>query len=526
MILPWDDFALDNGSGFTAHLSAATSARFIWRLMRRFVFFLILMSILATAGGLRAEYPDRPIVIIVHAKPGGAIDLTARMVAKVARNYTTTPLVVENRYGGSGAAAMRAVMGSKPDGYQMLAFPATFISTVQVTRSKIGMDDFRFLACLIEAPEALITNRNSDVVSLEDIVRDAREKAGRQLWVGPGVGSLDHLMAVKTWDALGIQAIWMPYDGGGEAIASLLGGHGTVYVGNPEDVRGRPDLNIAAVSAQRRLELFPDVPTLPEKGYDLPAEIMWRGFAVHKDTPEPICRWLTELLRNVSNDPEWQSFVTKNSASSVFYAGDRFNSLVARDSEQSLRYLKVANIITGEPDKAARRLQQAGLISVPLILLGLFGGVRLRRGTLTGQTVIAGVSLSLASLFFFYALGFPPPTVGQSVGAGTIPIIWALVLGLFSLVQIVSGLRHPQENSRGQVGKVLIIAVLLMVFVFLLPRAGFFPATVVLLVGGIYTMGYRNHLKTALLVMGVLLFCWLVFVQTLGLPLPMPGLFN
>jgi len=493
--------------------------------MRRFVFILILGGILAAAGSPRAEYPERPIVIIVHAKPGGAIDLTARMAAKVARNYTDTPLVVENRYGGSGAVAMRAVMGHKPDGYQMLAFPATFISTVQVTRSKIGMDDFRFLACLIEAPEALITNRNSDVVSFEDIIRDSREKGGRQLWVGPGVGSLDHLMAVKSWHAMDIQATWMPYDGGGEAIASLLGGHGTVYVGNPEDVRGRPDLRIAAVSARQRLALFPDVPTLPEVGCDLPDEIMWRGFAVHKDTPDTICHWLTELLRQISADPEWQTFVANNSASSVFYAGEKFTALVERDSEQSLRYLKVANIIAGEPDSSARRLRQVGLASVPLILLGLVGGVRLRRGPLTGQTVIAGVCLALAALFLFYALGFPPPTVGQAVGAGTIPIIWAVVLALFSLMQIVSGLRHPEENSRGHVGKVLFIAALMIVFVILLPLAGFFPATLLLLVGGVYAMGYRSHLKVGLLAAGVLIFCWFIFVQTLGLPLPMGTIF-
>jgi hypothetical protein len=134
-------------------------------------------------------------VIIVHAKLFGAIDLTARMVAKVARKFTETPLVIENRYGGSGAVAMRAVRGKKPDGYHLLAFPATFISTIKVARSKIDMADYRFLACMVEAPEALITNRNSDVVTIEDIVRDAKAKQGEQIWVGPGVGSLEGVAA-------------------------------------------------------------------------------------------------------------------------------------------------------------------------------------------------------------------------------------------------------------------------------------------------------------------------------------------
>jgi tripartite-type tricarboxylate transporter receptor subunit TctC len=175
---------------------------------------IALAAMLCTPAQAQAVYPDRPISIIVHTKPGGAIDLTARVVAKVARKYIDVPLVVENRYGGSGAVAMRAVLGSEPDGYTMLAAPATFVSTVQITQSDFGMDDFHFLACLTEAPEALITNRTSDVVTFDDIVADAREKSGRQIWVGPGVGSLDHLMAIKTWDKIGITATWVPYDGG------------------------------------------------------------------------------------------------------------------------------------------------------------------------------------------------------------------------------------------------------------------------------------------------------------------------
>ena len=222
-----------------------------------------LAATLVPAATAHAEYPDRPISIIVHTKPGGAIDLTARVVAKVARNYTDVPMVIENRYGGSGAVAMRAVLGSEPDGYTILAAPATFVSTVQITQSDFGMDDFYFLACLTEAPEALITNRNSDVVTFEDIVADARAKGGRQIWVGPGVGSLDHLMAIKTWDKVGITATWVPYDGGGAAIAALLGEHGVVYVGNPEDTKGRPDLHIAAVSARERLDLFPGYADIP-----------------------------------------------------------------------------------------------------------------------------------------------------------------------------------------------------------------------------------------------------------------------
>lgn len=499
------------------------------RLTTRLVGLIVLVAAAATlmpAATAQAAYPDRPISIIVHTKPGGAIDLTARVVAKVSRRYTDVPMVIENRYGGSGAVAMRAVLGSEPDGYTLLAAPATFVSTVQITQSDFGMDDFYFLACLTEAPEALITNRNSDVVTFEDIVADARAKGGRQIWVGPGVGSLDHLMAIKTWDKVGITATWVPYDGGGAAIAALLGEHGVVYVGNPEDVKGRPDLHIAAVSARERLELYPEAPTLLELGYDLPAEIMWRGFAIKQGTPPDVVAYLEDLLRNVSQDEEWLTFVEANSAKAVFYGHDEFTALVDRDSNDSVKYLRMAKILASDEDASARRIRVLSWWMIPATAGVLALALRRRHRRPTGVLVVAWSSLALAGLFFVRAWGFPPPTPGQNVGPATIPLIWSAVLAFFAAMEIRAELRDHKSMEHGRVRLVLGIIVLMATFVALLPRAGFFPATVVLLLGGFYAIGYRRHIVAAVVAAVVLAFCYVIFIRILGLPLPMGSLFQ
>ena len=488
---------------------------------------LVLAAVmLVSPGTARASYPDRPISIIVHTKPGGAIDLTARIVAKIARDHVDVPIVVENRYGGSGAEAMRAVLGGEPDGYMLLAAPATFVSTVQITQSDFGMDDFYFLACLTEAPEALITNRHSDVVTLEDIVSDARAKGGRQIWVGPGVGSLDHLMAIKTWDKIGIDATWVPYDGGGAAIAALLGKHGVVYVGNPEDVRGRPDLHIAAVSARERLERFPDTPTLLEAGYDLPGEIMWRGFAVRQGTPPDVVAFLEDLLRKVSEDEEWLAFVEANSAKAVFYDHEEFTALVDRDSEDSVKYLRMAKILASDEDAAARRIRLLSWLMIPVVAVLMVLVLRLRRRRPTGAMLVAAASLALAALFFVRAWGFPPPTPGQSVGPATIPLIWSVLLAIFAGVEIRAGLRDDSTVEHGRVKLVVGIVLLMGVFVAAMPRLGFFPATVILLLGGIYAIGYRRHAMVVTVTAAVLVFCYFVFIRVLGLPLPVGSLFQ
>lgn len=123
-------------------------------------------AVVPTCPAAPAGFPEHPIVCVVHTKPGGAMDLSARMVSAVARRHLPVPIVVENRYGGSGAVAMRSVLSRPADGYTLLAVPATFISTVQVTRAGVDLADFVFLACLIEAPESLITVREGELTTV------------------------------------------------------------------------------------------------------------------------------------------------------------------------------------------------------------------------------------------------------------------------------------------------------------------------------------------------------------------------
>jgi peptidoglycan/LPS O-acetylase OafA/YrhL len=146
--------------------------------------------------------------------------------------------------------------------------------------------------------------------------------------------------------------------------------------------------------------------------------------------------------------------------------------------------------------------------------------LRLRRRRPTGVTVVAGASLALAALFFVLARGFPPPTQGQTVGPATIPLIWSAMLAVFAVMQIRDDLRNHKPVEHGRVKLVMGFILLMVVFVAMMPHVGFFPATVVLLVGGVYAMGYRRHFTVAAVAVAMLVFCYFVFVRTLGLPLP------
>lgn len=306
-----------------------------------------------------------------------------------------------------------------------------------------------------------------------------------------------------------------------------MGGHGDVYVGNPEDTKGRPDLHIAVVSARERLDFHPDTPTFLELGYDLPDEIMWRGFAVNKGTPPEIIAVLEDLLRKISQDEEWLTFVEMNSAKAVFYDHDKFTALVDRDSKDSVKYLRMAKILASdEVDPSERRILMLSWLMIPLTAVLIALVLRLRRQRPTGVIVVAGLALAMAAMFFVRAWSFPSPTPGQNVGPGTIPLIWSVVLAVFAAMEIRAELREPKGIEHGRVRLVVMIIALMAVFTAVLSRVGFFIATTIMLLGGVYAIGYRRHFVVATVTLAVLAFCYVVFVRVLGLPLPAGSLFQ
>ena len=306
---------------------------------------VVIITLALVAGSFSAalaEFPEKPIKLIVYTKPGGAIDVFARKFTTIAAKYTDATFVVVNKSGAGGIVAIKHILSSKPDGYQFAAVTKSNIGKIVSGGNKINVEDLDWMALMVSDPEAIITNRTLDINTWEQIVADAKEKGGSQIWVGPAAGGNDHIMAMKTWNAAGIKAKWIPYASGGKAMAALLGGHGVAYVGNPQDVIGRPDLKVAVVSSPERLTGdFADVPTFKEVGIDgLDNEIMWRGFMVRKGIPEEAKAFYSDLFAKVNADPEWQEYVQRGGAVPLFVKSDEFLATVKKDQEEFGEALK------------------------------------------------------------------------------------------------------------------------------------------------------------------------------------------
>ena len=299
------------------------------------VLMILSISMAVFAGGGKeasANFPEKPIKLIVYTGPGGAGDILARKFTDIASKYTDATFVVENKPGAGGIVAMEYVATTKPDGYTLMYMTKSNISKLVTTKSELDPMTFDWISLMQIDPECVITNNKTDVVSWEDVVKDAKAKNGEQLWLGPAAGGLDHVTAQAIWEKAGITAKWVPFASGGKAKAALLGKQGVTYTGNPGEIIGKPDFSVAAVCAAERLPQFPDVPTFKELGLDgLENEVMWRGFAVKAGTPDNIIAWYDDIFEKVTNDADWKATYEPQGNMLVHKTKDEFNKLVQDD---------------------------------------------------------------------------------------------------------------------------------------------------------------------------------------------------
>ena len=303
-------------------------------------FVLVSLLFLLSAQATHANWPERPVRIVVYTDAGGLIDLTARKLAGQLEQELGQAVIVENKKGAGGLVALSSIINRPADGYTLFGLTSSVISKVVKAKKQPDLDQLHFLARVVKDHECLITREKDGMTSLEQLLSDAKDRKGKQIWAGPASGGTDHLFAQKFWQLAGIEARWVPYKAGSKAIAALLGGHAQVYVGNPQDTAGRKGLRVVAVAAPERLTQFPDVPTFRELGMtELEDEVLWRGFAVRKGTPQPVVEQLEAALRKATLTDDWKQFVNNGSMISVFDTAEDFRRIVTRQIESDSKLL-------------------------------------------------------------------------------------------------------------------------------------------------------------------------------------------
>jgi len=497
--------------------------------MKKILIILFLVTIILTSCKESKDefsFPEKPVTIIVYTGPGGLIDITARKFADVASQYTDATFVVENKPGSGGIVAMKRLLQLPADGYTLFACTKSNISKIVSSGGEAYIEGIDWTAMMMADPECIITHAKQDVNTWEDILVDAKDKNGDQLWLGPANGGLDHVTALKIWDEAGIEAKWIPFKSGGKARAALLGEQGVAYVGNPREVLGNDELQIAAVSSLERLPQFPDVPTFNEFGITgLDNEVMWRGFVLKQGTPPAIREWYDELFTKVNNDPEWREYWERGGIDVIYKSSEEFTEIVNKDKEQFTHYLQKIGIINTEATNILAKLATGKTLNflviflIILLLVIWFITKRSAKGKYLDGIMLPLFFIALSIVFFLISYTFPS---NEKVGPSVVPRLWILILVPLNIFLLIDIFRKKKEikESEGNQAIVWGFIGLLLLYLISIFYIGYFISSFVFLFVGIYMLGYRKYLTMLIISTGWLLFSYLIFYKLLYVPLP------
>ncbi len=503
-----------------------------------FLFFCVSVFALVTCeSGNGAEiplprtqqgFPAKPIRILVHTGPGGLIDFTARKFAERATIASGVPFVVINKPGAGGVVAFEELLSSNADGYTLLAVARSNLPKLIASDRTDLLGRVNWAAKLLDDPQCVIVNLQTPANDWASIVTNARQMDGRQLWLGPDIGGLDHISAMKIQKAAGIQARWIPYESGGQAIAALLGGLGATYTGNPSEVRGRPDLAIAGICTAERLPQFPDAPTFKELGLvGLEEESMWRGFACHPELPEEIRSWYDSLFERITNDITWREEWEKDGLQVGYEPSSEFEILINKEIIEFTDFLQSLEIIS-EPGHISHRTDLLAVqILIALSLTGFVGSV-LAMGRIEtapwrwrASQWVPVTGFGLLVWLGWNAASLPPGNELDPVGPAGIPLLWMFLL-LPCLITIAwNSCRReiPVANSEDFVTS-LSFAGLLTACLFFTPIIGYYLAAAATLPLVLFLLGWRKLMLSLCITVGWLLFVFFVFQKMLHVDLP------
>ncbi|MCG8511884.1 MAG: tripartite tricarboxylate transporter substrate binding protein [Rhodospirillales bacterium] len=269
---------------------------------------LAAIGFVAAAMPAMAEYPAKPIEMIIPYGAGGNTDTSGRIFINAMRKALDSEVVPLNVTGAGGTVGMAKVAAAKPDGYT-LGFSPIAPVTVQPHLRPLpyGKESFEPVCLVADNPTAITVAPDSPHKTLADLIAAAKSK--RVVAVGPAPGSIPHIVQSALANAYGVKFTYLPAGGGGKAAKAVIGGEADFAADTSamEKVHG---LRTLAVLSSDRLVDLPDVPTLKELGKDLTLTI-WFGAFAPKGTPAEVLDKLSAACEKAVADPEFASGMAK-----------------------------------------------------------------------------------------------------------------------------------------------------------------------------------------------------------------------
>ena len=289
-------------------------------------------AMVLAAGTAQAEYPEKPIEVIVGYSAGGGTDVMARTAAPFIEKYLGegASLVVKNMPGASGQIGITEVANAEPDGYTLGTFnlPGMMARTID-READYDRDSFTYLANVVNDPNVIVTSKNSGLDTLDKLIADAKENPGAITVAMSSLGGDDHFALIKLQSQTETEFTIVPFKGSAPARTALLGGHVAMGILNISEVAEfQNELNVLGVATVERSNFAPDLATFKEQGLDLVNGSM-RGFVAPGGLPEDVQAKLMDAFAKLADDPEFLEAMAATANPVEVVTGNDFKTLTS-----------------------------------------------------------------------------------------------------------------------------------------------------------------------------------------------------
>jgi tripartite-type tricarboxylate transporter receptor subunit TctC len=318
--------------------------------MYKSIHALCVLSTLLVAQAAHAEtWPSRLIKATIPFGPGSATDVVPRLVFERLSSELGQPIVVENRAGAGGTLGTGLVAKAEPDGYSILAHSSA-LAIAPAIFPNLTFDATKDLSSVLligSSASVMIVPNERPWKSIQDFIAEAKAKPGSISFGSVGVGSAVHIAAEKFRLAAGIEATHVPYRGGPEVIADIMGGRIDLYfcpLATALPLIRQGQVKALLVSTPKRAADLPDVPTPGESGLKNAESVSWFGVFVPSRTPRDIVERFHAVGMKVLSDPSVQASLTKLGVEPMPMKPADIDELVKRETAANLELIKAAGI--------------------------------------------------------------------------------------------------------------------------------------------------------------------------------------
>jgi tripartite-type tricarboxylate transporter receptor subunit TctC len=301
-------------------------------------------ALLALAGAVHAQdaYPSRPVTVVIPFSPGGISDVIGRPFVHSLGKVLKQTFIVENRPGAGGGVGMAYAARAKPDGYTVMVALSS-ISAIPASDRLFGrppsyeIKQFTPIALISADPAFLVVRTDSPWKTVKEFVDAAKAQPGAIPYGSTGNYGTMHVGMEMFANAAGIKLNHIPYGGGGQQVAAIIGGQVQALTQLPATLAGHiagGRLRPLATFAPTRVAAYPDVPTMKELGYGDVEYYVWTGFFAPAGTPPEAIATLRRGTREVMQDPEFRSAMEKLRAPIVYKDADEFAGYLDADAKR------------------------------------------------------------------------------------------------------------------------------------------------------------------------------------------------